>query len=512
MKICVIISNDEWRQTAGVRIRYNRLQPVLEQAGHSLELVAIGNFTTPDSVNADAFVFSKTHDMRAVVLAHALRARGHHVGIDLFDDYYSQDHDSRFVHLRRWFRSILPALDFAMCSTIKMAQRLARLAPGLPCRIVNDPFDTLDADAIARSTAQAAARALREKRLCIGWFGIGDNPHFSLGLDDLFAFSGHLLAARRAGYSVELNLLTNLRSMTDARMEMLARLPVPYHLEEWTQEREAALIARSTLCFLPVNAQPFSVVKSLNRGVSTLTGGSQILSAGFPLYDLMEDFVYRDLASFIVDLEAGTLRLRAQTLPDLEALMTRYGSAHHEAQALVAFIADLPVRPHLPARCIAVVHGLNPVGDVHKALSRLGALSVAAPNTRRTLNFDIAPEPHAKSGPMALTLSEAGRAALRAPLRDKARQAGLINGKIPLYRLELDPNDYRDTRPVRPVKVPFHILNEASRYRRTMERTMALLTHVLEDPLILISENQSPYWGGPLAEPAPAHSYGKTTP
>lgn len=505
MKICVIISSDEWRGTAGVRIRYNRLQPVLEQAGHSLELVAIGDFTTPDSVDADVFVFSKTHDMRAVVLAHALHARGHRVGIDLFDDYYSQGHNARFVHLRRWFRSILPALDFAMCSTTKMGQRLRRLAPNLPWQIVNDPFGTLSTSAIARNTADAAARARANKHLSVGWFGIGDNPHFSLGLDDLFAFSGELLAARRAGYSVELNLLTNLRSMTDARMEMLARLPVPYSIEEWTQEREAALIARSTLCFLPVNAQPFSVVKSLNRGVSTLTGGSQILSAGFPLYDLMEDFVYRDITTFITDLEADKLRLRADTIPDLEALMVRYGSAEHEAEGLVSFLSGLPLPPVVQApRPVAVVHGLNPVGVVHKALPRLGALSVASPNSRRTLNFDIAPEPHAKSGPMILTLSEAGLGALREPLRAQAKLAGKINGQLPFYRLELNTGAYSDVRPVRPVQMPFGPLKEISRYRRNMERTAAFLNHVLENPFILISENQSPYWGGPEIEPARA--------
>jgi hypothetical protein len=501
MKICVIILSEDRRDTAGVRIRYSRLKPALEQVGHSLELVAIGDFTTPDSVTADVFVFSKTHDMRAVVLAHALRARGHRVGIDLFDDYYSQARDSRFVHLRRWFRSILPTLDFAMCSTASMAGRLGRLAPGLPCQIVNDPFGTFDVAAIARSTAEAAACARAQKKLSVGWFGIGDNPQFSVGLDDLFAFSGELLAARRAGYAIELNLLTNLRSMSDARMEMLARLPVPYHLEEWTPAREAALIARSTLCFLPVNAQPFSVVKSLNRGVSTLTGGSQILSVGFPLYDLIGEFVYRDMATFIADLEADRLRLRAETIPDLEALMARYGSVAHEVEGLFTFLLDLRAPSPVPAtRTVAVVHGLNPVEAVHKALPGLGALSVASFNTRGTLNFDIAPEPRGKNGSVVLTLSKAGLGALRKPLRARAMPVGSSHTKVPCYRLELNVEAFSDTASAE--RPPANRLEEISRYRRNMERTTDILDHVLENALVLISEYQSPYWGGPKVEVA----------
>lgn len=505
MKICVIIANDKWRATAGVRIRYNRLQPVLERLGHTLELKAISDFSSVKGENSDVYVFSKTHDVRAPILARLLRAKGSRVGVDLFDDYYSQGTDSRFVHLRRWFRTMLPVLDFAMCATPKMAERLKGLAPGLPCQIVNDPFGTLDAEKMAGDIAANAAQARADKILRIGWFGIGDNPHFTLGLDDLYAFSDALSGAQNLGYDVVLEILTNTRALTAQRMQMLARLPVPFTLDEWTEERETALIGRSLACFLPVNAQGFSVVKSLNRGVSTLTAGSQILSAGFPLYNLLDKFVYRDIASLVADLEADQLRLRGDTIADLEELMARYGSAEIETEKLIAFLEEIPVPPvrDWPGTndTMAVVHGSNPVGDIHKAIQKLGFLSVAAPQTRRTLNFDVTLLPESDEQTIQVLLSENAWAQLREELRDHLEETTKGNGKGLVYRLAIPADRLPGWEPATPADVPIRSLIETARFAPQMGIIHGLLGLLFSEPQVFLAENQSPYWGPSNAEP-----------
>lgn len=498
MKICVIISSEQWRATAGVRIRYNRLQPALEKNGHTLELKPIGEFTSVNSCNADVYIFSKTHDVRAVILARLLRASGKRVGIDIFDDYYSQIQDSRFVHLRRWFREMLRIIDFAMCSTTKMAQRMSRLAPNLPCQILNDPFGQFDPGNVVRGIAKNISIARNTKRLKIGWFGIGDNPHFSVGLEDLFNFSGQLQDARRFGYDVELEILTNPRALTAQRMKMLARLPVPFTLTHWTEEAEAELIARSVACFLPVNGQGFSVVKSLNRGISTLTGGSQILSSGFPLYDLLDKFVYRNIGSLIVDIEAETPRLRGDTISTLVDLMEKYGTASREADALIASLGRLPfkepVTPLRKSQTSIVLHGTIPSGSVHKSIRRLGALSVAAPQTQRTLNFDVALSPGDGSQGQEVLLSEAAHKALRSTWRHRTSVAGLLNGKLPIHSLILSNKEFPQGMIINPITPPMRPLSEMARYISNMKIMHNLLNILFDDPVINLSETTSPYW------------------
>jgi|GEM_PF-803971 len=505
MKICVIIANDAWRATAGVRIRYNRLQPVLERLGHRLELKAIADFSTLRGEDADVYIFSKTHDVRAVILARLLRAKGSRVGVDLFDDYYSQHSDSRFVHLRRWFREMLPTLDFTLCATSNMAERLKSLAPGLPCQIVNDPFGSFDMEKVAADLAANAAQARTDKILRIGWFGIGDNPHFSLGLDDLCAFSDALTGVRDLGYHVNLEILTNTRALTAQRMQMLARLPVPFTLEEWTEAREAALIARSLACFLPVNAQGFSVVKSLNRGVSTLTGGAQVLSSGFPLYNLLDAFVYRDIRALVTDLEADRLRLRKETIADLAGVIARYGSAEVESEKLTAFLNDIPrPAPHdwpVKEGTIAVVHGPNPVGDIHKAIQKLGFLSVATPQSGRKLNFDMSILPTSDMQTIRLRQTERARAQLREDLRAQVTDLIEENDKAVVYQLALPAGLLSDWVPVSPTDMPFSPLVETARFAAQMARVRDLLGLLFVAPQAFLAENQSPNWGPSCAEP-----------
>lgn len=510
MRICIVIPRDEWRDTAGVRIRYDRLAPELARLGHVMELRAMGEIRAARRPSADVYVFCKCHDLRAVILARVLRAGGARVGVDFFDDYYSQQEDARFTHLRRWFRAIVPELDFAMCATPRMAERLARLAPRLPCHVVNDPFARFDAGAIGQTVARNAAHARATRSLAVGWFGIGDNPHFPVGLDDLFAFSGALARAREHGYAPRLDILTNRRAMTPERMEMLARMAMPWTIEEWTEEREAALIARSLLCFLPVNAQGFSVVKSLNRGVTTLTGGAQVLSAGFPLYEALDDFVYRDIGDLIADLEADRLKLRAETLDTLARCLDRLGSPRQEAGKLAEFLAALP-RPATtgwPPRGTptAVIHGINSSGEIHKLVQQARMFSVASPLYRGKYHFDVAIGRGKRAGTLRLTLSERAVAALLPVLKDRVQQTAREDGKTQ-HVMTIDPAKlpggpymrgqaaFDAPRVSGVVRIP-----DLEVFADAVALSRAVLEFLFGPIPVLLSEIRAPYWAGAVAD------------
>ncbi len=502
MKICVFIAREELRKSAGVRVRYDRLAKALLAKDNSLELLPIGEFTR-GKPGADVYLFSKTYDVRAPLIAQYLRSHGARVGADYFDDYYSQGTDSRFVHLRRWFRYLVPTIDFALCSTTTMADRLSRLAPGLACHILNDPFGNFDASLIGPTVARNAARARAERTLHIGWFGIGANTYFDVGLKDVCDFGGQLARARSFGYEPRLEILTNLAVLKTERLEMLARLPVPVTVREWSEERERALIARSIACFLPVNAQSFSTVKSLNRGVTALTGGAQLLSAGYPLYDALEPFVYHDIGDLIRDLDNGSLRLREETTDSLVALLRDKADPSAEARGLLQCLRNLPRReggpPFGEANPVAVIHGASSNVEIHKSVQRMHWLSVASPFFQAKLNFDVREISGASADADArIELSERAYQRLRPELASQAEPLEGQEGK-PRFTLVLpmEPSFARDQQN----NGALVTLDRLVDYAGAIGRMRDIVGRLFETPEVYLSELRSPYWIPDQPEP-----------
>ncbi|AZV80619.1 hypothetical protein EBB79_21875 (plasmid) [Parasedimentitalea marina] len=493
MRVTVVIRSEEIRHSAGVRIRFHRISQHLAKQGVTLNITSIQDLSTARKHKDDIYIFSKCHEANAIVLARRLRQQGCIVGIDVCDDYFSQRQDCRFVHLRRWLRDISGTLDFILCSTPLISQQLTQLIPDLPCHILNDPFDHFKTDKLTRTLKEKAARARSSRIFDIGWFGMGDNPYFSVGLEDLHAFSQELARARAFGFTPHLRILTNQRALTSDRIELLARLPVPATLEEWSEAREAELISQSLACFLPVNAQNFSTVKSLNRAVTTLTNGGQVLSSGFPLYDPLSDFVYRDIADLLHDLEADHLKLRGDSLSDLKRLMSDLSDPETEACSLTAFLQTLPTpAPTDTEKPIAVLHGLHPSGNLHKAVRKLGALSVAAPQTKRTLNFDVALSPGDGENGVEIIFSQKAGNLLKPCYAARLKQIGEIGG-APVSNLWLAKDEMPESCRVVALSAPLRPLNEMARYGAELRRMRALLAQLFEELDVILAENRSPY-------------------
>lgn len=502
MHIVVVIPNAAWRNTAGVRIRYERIRPWLEAAGHRFSLQPIDEAMLAINPLGDLYLISKCHDVRALLLTQRLRAEGCPVGIDFFDDYYSQGLDPAFVHLRSWFRAMVRVVDFGLCSTPNMHDRLAELAPDLPLLVMNDPSCGWDRVAVAAALEATQKRALDTKMLDIGWFGIGDNPYFALGLDDLQAFSSLLLQCRVRGFQPRLRIITNRRALDKRRLEMIARLPVPCVVDEWSEEAEVALIADSFFCFLPVNGQEFSTVKSLNRAVSVLAGGSQVLSAGFPLYQPLNRFVYRDLDVLLDDLIDRRLRVRASTLPGLEALMARLGSAEVEAGHLSAFFEGVapPAPQDWPSnRTVMVMHGNRSSGDIHKQVLKRGYLTIGSPRTTACLNFDLSTRCDPEGAFVDVVLRPRAVAQLSTIWQPRVSEIIPAAGGDPELVIRLTRDDLPGLRPMRPLSVPPLRLEELSRYRGDMALMAEIVSLLFARPQLFLSETNSPYWS-PEAE------------
>lgn len=387
MKLAILVPSQEYRSNAGARIRYDRIAPSLSAAGVDLRVTEIGDFD-PLQADVDAVLISKCHDARSLILAAAAAGRGKLVGVDLFDDYFSDRHDSRLVRYRNWLQQLSRDLSFVLCSTNTIAAVAQTYAPDLPMLVMNDPAPAQDIDDVVHRADLKRDEALSSGELRIAWFGVGDNPYFSVGLADLAAFSPVLAQLRQSGLTVALTVLTNRRALTSSAIAALRRIPVEVQLAEWSEAAEADLLDQAQVVFLPVSAQPFSTAKSLNRAFTALAHGCQILSAGYPLYSALDRLIYRNPAHLAADFRGGKLRFSSATKSTYAEAVDAMASPEVEGQRLASFL--LGVRPRqveqLPIR---LLHGHSTWQEAHQMVRVLGGMSIASPFCCAKLDFDI---------------------------------------------------------------------------------------------------------------------------
>jgi hypothetical protein len=389
MKIVVLVPSKEYRASAGSRIRYGRIGEGLEELGIKLELVTIGDFD-PRSADCDILVISKCHDARSLLAAAAISARGKLVGVDLFDDYFSQIGDSRLNSYREWLASLLQDCDFALTSTMPLSKVVQDYRADLPTHVVNDPAPSHAPGIATLAAEQKFARARREGILDVTWFGVGDNPFFQVGLSDLAGHRASLANLERSGLKVRLKIVTNSRSLNTAGLELISRLPVQSKIVEWSEEAEAAALDDALVAFLPVAAQPFSAAKSLNRALTSLARGCEVLTVGYPLYAALEPLIYSNSDDLVADLSTGTLRFSRANIGVYEDKLRQLASSETEAVRLRDFLGRLSapaVRD--TAKRLCVIHGFSTRIEVHRMTQSLGALSVASPFCSAKLDFDV---------------------------------------------------------------------------------------------------------------------------
>ncbi len=391
MRMCVIVPTTAYLKQAGVRIRYQRLAEYLYDKGVVIELKPIEEFTSrAELTNYDAYIISKCYDARAHLIAQALH--GHKkVIVDLFDDYFTQSQDSRLARLRLWLKQISLYTDMFLCSTEGMAEVAKIYAGKTTVHVLNDPASEIDKESITH-LLNAKLSVLNHTRVIKAcWFGMGDNPNFEVGLQDLVAQGNQLNQLAVDGYQLDFTILTNQRALTEANLALLRLLPFEFTIEEWSETKEKELLKQSLLCLLPVNAQNFSIVKSLNRVVTALSHGCQVLSLGFPLYQPFNDYIYRTPHEWSADVYNADFNMSADTVEGLINVLNQFASIEQEAESFIEQLNKVTLAENnkMNSQSTILVHGMDSSPANHKLVQKLGGLSVASPFCRHKLNFDI---------------------------------------------------------------------------------------------------------------------------
>ena len=426
MKLTVLVPSEAYRSYAGARIRYDRVAPELERHGVQLTLADIGQFD-PRTAECDGILISKCHDARALVAAAEVGKRGKIVGVDLFDDYFSQGSDSRLTRYRNWLAQLADLCDFALCSTEAMAEVVRQYRSSLPTHIMNDPAPSESFDVASAVSERKLARARDSREIRICWFGVGDNPYFPVGLTDLAAYASILPALSRTGFDVRLKVVTNERALSADGLAMLRRLPLATEIEEWTEESEQEALLDAFVAFLPVSAQRFSVAKSLNRAVTALSAGCQVLSAGYPLYEALDPLIYRDALTLLQDMERGSMRFSAGSGSTYRRVIEKCASAETEARTLARFLHDLSRQSPVDPRPVCLIHGHSTRLETHNFVQQVNGLSVASPYCAAPFEFDVIFR-GARSG-LKMLVSKSASKRLLPQVRTKAEPGERVKGR-----------------------------------------------------------------------------------
>lgn len=392
MRLLFIVPSTGHKTTAGSRIRYDRLA----QDGDcfTVSIQSLAELTSDDLSSCDVCILSKTYALESLAIAQALRSMGKTVGIDLFDDYFTQWDDPRLTRFRRWLALACRACDFALCSTPNMRRVIEHYAPDLPIHVLPDPYPEIDPAALAPILADKLARAQRERVIDVLWFGIGSNPFFPVGLQDLVAWSSSLRALAAAGLRPQLTILTNKPALRPERLAQLSRLPIDYRIDFWSLDAEKEALAKALVCFLPVNGQSFSRAKSLNRALTAISAGAQVLSPAFPLYAELDPAIYTNATELAQDVTEGRCRIRAENATEIARIVAETSAVTSLRRDLFDFLSGLVAQKAQrastrAARKVALIYGLNQDIPAVRGAKAAGVLSVGSPFVRLERAYDI---------------------------------------------------------------------------------------------------------------------------
>lgn len=393
--ICIVVPSEAYLSQAGARIRYQRITNYLMRHDFILEYRVASEINDFDFNNFDCFIISKCYDARSLVIAEIAQDNGKLVGVDLFDDYFSQTEDIRFKRLRLWLKQLSKLCDFAMTSTPNMKEAIIGYFYEKPILVMNDPVDAVWTENFAEICNRSEERLRESKKISILWYGIANNPNFPVGVEDLYAFRSSLQDFLDRGYSVDLTVLTNLSKLSIKQLGYLKHLPVPCKTVEWSEEQEVNYLRESDICFLPVNGQSFSKVKSLNRAVNAISLGCNVLTSGYDLYQPLDSLLYKSAAEYMRDMEKSLTKVSSNNLYLVQKVLNEFASPLAEAEKLVKFLSSClsdkveeNINEPLHNRK-GILFGKTFSQDTYKFVLKHGNISIGSPFSNKKLNFDL---------------------------------------------------------------------------------------------------------------------------
>lgn len=428
-RICVLVSSDDPFGQARARSRYLPLCAELSKLGAELSIKPIGSLGNPDDLADDVYIVSECYDSLPLLLAPYLRRSGKLIGVDLALDHFSGE-DETGAPLRGWLSSMVKGSDFLLCRAPSLEAVAEQYAPSLPTHLLGETQPPPDSTKLTLALGDKRARFAQSRRLSVGWLAMGSHPLAPVELAELGSFGEELTRLGAPGVQVQLEILTEGRATADS-LASLSRLGLPFEIHDWSEERQHALLRKSQVLFVPVDAQASRSSLPESQAIAALGSGTQVLATGNPLPARLSPFVYRDAQQLRLDLLAASPALNERNAAEL-AQLSRTAPVEDAAAELLAFLRtvignETSSRSANKGALAAVLHGRNSPASAHKFAHRFEALSVATPFAlEKKLSFNIRFVPRPSGAGMDILISQAQRALLTPEVRRKLVSAGKI--------------------------------------------------------------------------------------
>jgi len=288
-------------EQSSARLRCYRPCEYLRSAGWNCEIF--------DPRRMDRYrvvVFQKAYSPNDLEIADHLRGLGVRTVFDLCDNHlYVPPDRPEFRERSDRLRRIIDRVDAVSVATPELAKIVVR-----PSAVIDDALD--DAPADWWSPVRAIGRRWRRGRhVRLIWFGNAGETSPPFGIIDL-ARLVPVLEALHARKPISLTVVSNSRTAFDRHMAEVG-FPARYH--EWQTDRFLRLFREHDLCLIPVNVNPYTICKTVNRLALSLLLGVPAIADWIPSYEELREHTLfgdweRNLTTLVTEPELGHQQVR----------------------------------------------------------------------------------------------------------------------------------------------------------------------------------------------------------
>jgi hypothetical protein len=244
----------------------------------------------------DAVVFSKTYDKRALEEAQWLKANGRRVLLDLCDNHFFGEGESSAISARSGrLGQMIETADMVVVSTpVLRDQLIERFAlPAAKLTLIPDYLETPTTQ-LSLFSRLAVGRldrflAAHPGALHLIWFG-NHGTGSPAGMSDLSRIKA-VVEAHAKAHPTTLTVMSNSRGRY---REVVSGWALPTAYIAWSVDRADTVLRRHDVAVLPINPNPFTLAKTVNRPATALINGLGVIADAIPSYEELRPFIALD--------------------------------------------------------------------------------------------------------------------------------------------------------------------------------------------------------------------------
>ncbi|MEC4892813.1 MAG: hypothetical protein SAL07_05270 [Oscillatoria sp. PMC 1051.18] len=275
---------------ASTRLRVLLPCQYLQEAGWNCEI-----YNPEKADEYDLVIFQKTCTKEDITLAKKLRKKKIKVVYDLCDNNFYNPYDlQKYSQKAAGSKSMIERANAVTVSTPELQKLIAHPQ----CIVIDDTIDYVQRNWLKEIPYKLKKwqEKWQDKSFRVVWFGNSklEIVYKSLGLSE--APSGMVSITKVTPALEELNKripvkLTVISNSEELFQEHTQNLSFPTKYYPWQMSTFPLLFCQNDVCIIPIDLNPFTICKTNNRLVTSLSLGLPVVADKIPSYEEFKDFV-----------------------------------------------------------------------------------------------------------------------------------------------------------------------------------------------------------------------------